>query len=97
VFWHVHDPTQLNRQGPDVGTQYRSGIYTCDAEQFQQAERSKMQAEVLFKSPIVTEIVPADVFWKAEEYHQDYLRKNPWRAACHAVPDLKAILASMPV
>ena len=94
VFWHLHDPTQLNRQGVDVGTQYRSGIYTYGAEQFKQAQASKVKAQALFDSPIVTEIIAAETFWKAEDYHQDYLRKNPWRGACHVLPDLKAVLAS---
>lgn len=76
VFWKIHDPTQLNRQGPDVGTQYRSVIFVHDEEQEAAARRSKERAQERFRRPIVTQIVPASTFWPAEEYHQRYLEKR---------------------
>ncbi len=75
-FWELHDPTQLNRQGPDVGTQYRSAIFFHSEEQKAAAEGSKERAQARFDRPIVTEIVPAGSFWPAEEYHQQYLVKR---------------------
>ncbi|MEZ4872147.1 MAG: peptide-methionine (S)-S-oxide reductase MsrA [Bdellovibrionales bacterium] len=77
TFWQLHDPTTLNRQGPDVGTQYRSGIFFTDAEQKTQAEISKQKVQSDFEDPIVTIIEPAEEFFPAEEYHQKYLIKNP--------------------
>jgi peptide-methionine (S)-S-oxide reductase len=76
AFFALHDPTQLNRQGPDVGTQYRSAIFTHDPEQ--QAVAAEVKARVAAESrrPVVTEIVPASTFWPAEEYHQRYLVKR---------------------
>ena len=79
TFWQYHDPTTSNRQGPDVGGQYRSAIFFHDKEQEASA---KKQIELLtkakvFKNPIVTEVVPATEFYRAEEYHQKYLKKNP--------------------
>ena len=76
VFWHAHDPTQLNRQGADIGTQYRSGIYYTTDAQKEIAEKSKLAAAKEFSKPIVTEIMKADVFYEAENYHQDYYRRN---------------------
>lgn len=76
VFWLAHDPTTLNRQGGDVGTQYRSGIYYYSEEQRKIAENSKAKAAGKFEDPIVTEIVKADVFYEAENYHKDYYRRN---------------------
>lgn len=76
VFWSVHDPTQLNRQGPDIGSQYRSAIFFHSAEQEAQAIASRDRAQQRFSSPIVTEIVPATHFWPAEAYHQRYLEKR---------------------
>ena len=78
VFWQLHDPTTLNRQGPDVGTQYRSAIFFHDAEQEAAAKASKeaLQKSGPHKKPIVTEIVPPSEFWPAEEYHQQYLEKR---------------------
>jgi peptide-methionine (S)-S-oxide reductase len=78
VFWEVHDPTTLNRQGPDVGTQYRSVIFFHTPEQEAQAKASKEQLEQrrVYKRPIVTAIVPASEFWRAEEYHQQYFEKR---------------------
>ena len=78
VFWENHDPTTKNRQGPDVGTQYRSAIFYHDAEQERVARDSKERQEKSgrFRRPIVTEIVPAKQFWRGEEYHQRYLEKR---------------------
>ena len=78
VFWATHDPTTMNRQGPDFGSQYRSAIFYHDAEQKAAAEASKERQEKSkrFPRPIVTEIVPAGPFYKAEEYHQKYFEKH---------------------
>ena len=78
VFWGNHDPTQLNRQGPDVGAQYRSVIFFHSPEQEAAARASKeeLAASSRYRRPIVTEIVPAPEFWRAEEYHQQYLEKR---------------------
>lgn len=78
VFWENHDPTQLNRQGPDVGSQYRSAIFYHDDEQKQAADASKQQLEQSgrYKRPVVTHILPATRFYRAEEYHQQYLEKR---------------------
>lgn len=77
LFWKAHDPTTLNRQGADVGTQYRSIILTADEGQRAVAEASKQAAQAGFAAPIVTEIVPLSQFYPAEEYHQDFYRNNP--------------------
>ncbi len=84
VFWQIHDPTQLNRQGPDFGTQYRSAIFFHSPEQEAVARKSKEQAQASgrFRRPIVTEITPASAFYRAEEYHQRYLEKRG-AASCH--------------
>ncbi len=84
VFWENHDPTTLNRQGPDYGTQYRSVIFFQTPEQEAAARASKDQLERagVYKRPIVTQIVPASEFWRAEEYHQQYLEKRGL-AHCH--------------
>ena len=79
VFWAMHDPTQVNRQGPDVGSQYRSIILAHSPQQRAAAEASKQRAQATFDRPIATEIVPAGSFYPAEQYHQDYYRKNPVR------------------
>lgn len=78
VFWEVHDPTQLNRQGPDVGSQYRSVIFYHDEAQREAAERAKADLEQSgrFRRSIVTAIEPAATFWQAEDYHQRYLEKR---------------------
>jgi peptide-methionine (S)-S-oxide reductase len=76
VFWELHDPTQLNRQGPDVGSQYRSAIFTYSDDQRRAAEGSREGAQARFPRPIVTTIEPASQFWRAEEYHQRYLEKR---------------------
>ncbi len=84
AFWDLHDPTQLNRQGPDVGTQYRSVIFFHSPAQEATARDSKKRVETSgkFRRPIVTEILPAPEFWRAEEYHQQYLEKRGL-ASCH--------------
>lgn len=78
VFWSNHDPTTRNRQGPDVGHQYRSAIFFHDEDQLRAATRSmeRRQSSGKFSRPIVTEITPAATFWTAEEYHQQYLEKR---------------------
>lgn len=76
VFWKLHDPTTLNRQGNDVGTQYRSAIFYHNEAQRQQAEESKQNHQKEFSDPIVTEIVPLTKFYSAEAYHDDYYDKN---------------------
>ncbi len=76
IFWGIHDPTQLNRQGPDVGSQYRSAIFWHDPDQEIAAHASKASAQAQVRKPIVTEIVPATDFYPAEDYHQRYLEKR---------------------
>ncbi len=85
VFWDCHDPTTLNRQGPDVGSQYRSAIFFHGAEQEQTARSAKNTLEQSghLRDPVVTEIAAAGEFYRAEEYHQRYFEKNPHVAACH--------------
>ena len=75
-FWEKHDPTTLNRQGPDVGSQYRSAIFYFDEEQRNLAQESLNKLQQKLKIKIVTEITEADTFWKAEEYHQKYFEKH---------------------
>jgi len=84
VFWNAHDPTQLNRQGPDYGTQYRSVIFyhTPEQEAAARASKQRLDASGRFRRPIVTQIVPAAEFWRAEEYHQQYLAKRGI-SSCH--------------
>jgi peptide-methionine (S)-S-oxide reductase len=84
IFWHTHDPTTLNRQGPDVGTQYRSAVFYHNEEQRKTAEEVKraIEAEKVWPLPIVTEIVPFAVFYKAEDYHQNYFKNNPNQMYC---------------
>jgi peptide-methionine (S)-S-oxide reductase len=81
AFWRLHDPTQVNRQGWDIGSQYRSAIFTHSPEQARVAAESKARAQERVSKPIATQIVPAETFWPAEEYHQQYLVKNG-RATC---------------
>jgi peptide-methionine (S)-S-oxide reductase len=76
TFFELHDPTQLNRQGPDVGDQYRSVVFTHSAEQEQAARAARERAQERFDRPVVTAIEPASDFWRAEEYHQQYLVKR---------------------
>lgn len=93
LFWDAHDPTTLNRQGADVGTQYRSIIIAQNAVQREVAEKSKAAATARFKNPIVTEIVEGAVFYPAENYHQDFARLNPSHPYVRAViaPKLKKV------
>lgn len=92
-FWEAHDPTTLNRQGADVGTQYRSIILYADEEQKAAAEASMEAAQKRFAQPIVTEIEPLEAFYKAESYHQDYFKNNPEAPYCRYViaPKLKKL------
>ena len=87
IFFVIHDPTTLNRQGNDAGTQYRSGIYVSTPEQGEIA--SNMLAEMtqakLFGRPIVTEVMPLSNYWPAEDYHQDFFERNPFQGYCVAV------------
>jgi peptide-methionine (S)-S-oxide reductase len=83
VFWHKHDPTQLNRQGWDIGDNYRSAIFFHDDEQREAAERSKAAEQASWSKPIVTQVEPAQPFWEAEDYHQQYLEKRG-RSSCTA-------------
>jgi peptide-methionine (S)-S-oxide reductase len=87
VFFKTHDPTTLNRQGADRGTQYRSVVFFHDAEQKRVAEdvKARIEAAHVYPNPIVTQVVPYDVFWKAEEYHQGYYDANPTKGYCEAV------------
>lgn len=87
VFWRTHDPTTLNRQGADVGTQYRSSVFYVDDQQKALAEKykSKLDASGAFDNPIVTEISPLGPFFVAEDDHQDYYRNNPEQVYCRAV------------
>jgi peptide-methionine (S)-S-oxide reductase len=87
VFWHTHDPTTLNRQGADVGTQYRSVIFYHNEEQRRIAEESKERTNSsgLWDSPIVTEISPLINYFKAEDYHQNYFNNNPNQPYCSIV------------
>jgi len=90
-FWNAHDPTTLNQQGADHGTQYRSIILFHNEEQKRLAEQSRKKAQAKFSDPIVTEIVKLEKFYPAEDYHQDYFSKNPHAAYCTVVirPKLK--------
>lgn len=93
LFWDAHDPTTLNRQGADVGTQYRSIILTTSDDEARIAKESRDRAQNNFKSPIVTEIVPLETFYPAEDYHQDFYRENPMHPYNLAVirPKLKKL------
>jgi peptide-methionine (S)-S-oxide reductase len=85
IFWQAHDPTTLNRQGADAGTQYRSIILHHNAAQKEAAEKSKQTAQWQFTEPIVTQIAPLTKFFPAEDYHQDYFRRNPQAPYCAVV------------
>jgi peptide-methionine (S)-S-oxide reductase len=87
TFWSIHDPTQKDRQGPDIGTNYRSVIFYHDPEQERLANLSKAELDRSgrFKRPVVTEIVPAGDFWRAEEYHQQYHEKHGSAAGCRFI------------
>jgi peptide-methionine (S)-S-oxide reductase len=82
IFWDVHDPTTLDQQGADMGTQYRSIILYSTPEQMRLAEASKQAEQAKLKKPVTTEIVPLKAFYRAEEYHQDYFKKNPHAPYC---------------
>ena len=100
IFWRTHDPTTLNRQGADVGTQYRSVIFYHDEEQRASAEKSRLETDAsdLWKDPIVTEIAPFDTFYVAEGYHQEFYRNNPHQPYCFVVidPKMKKFRKDMP-
>ena len=85
TFWSLHDPTTLNRQGPDIGTQYRSAIFFQDEDQaaLSKASKDKLQASGKYKNDIVTKVVPAEHFYRAEEYHQKYLEARGL-GSCHS-------------
>jgi len=87
LFFAFHDPTTLNRQGPDEGTQYRSAVFYHSPAQQAEAERviGELEAAGTFDGPVVTELAPADAFYPAEQYHQDYYRNNPDKAYCRAM------------
>lgn len=93
VFFATHDPTQLNRQGPDVGTQYRSIVLSHDEDQRRQAEAYIEALDEEYDDDVVTELEPLEQFWPAEEYHQDYFEKNPSDAYCqrHAQPKVEKV------
>ncbi len=97
IFFTTHDPTTLNRQGHDVGTQYRSVIFTADAAQAAEATGliTELTTEAVFPRPIVTEVTPLDRFWPADAYHQQYFRRNPAQNYCAAViaPKVAALRA----
>lgn len=84
AFFALHDPTQVNRQGPDFGTQYRSVVFTHNDEQFREAKArvAELNASGTYRTPIATQVIPAMTFWKAEEYHQRYLEKRGM-VSCH--------------
>ena len=86
VFWAMHDPTQVDRQGPDVGSQYRSLILAHSPEQLEAAEASKSRAQERFERPIATEIRDAAPFYPAEDYHQEYYAKTGHTPYCHVIP-----------
>jgi len=87
IFFLIHDPTTLNRQGNDAGTQYRSGIYTSTPEQQAVAKDviAEMAASGVYARPIVTEVLPLSNYWPAEDYHQDFFARNPTQGYCMAV------------
>jgi peptide-methionine (S)-S-oxide reductase len=91
IFWHTHDPTTLNRQGNDIGTQYRSAIFYHDEKQKEIAEKSKkeLEKEGVYKGPIVTEITPFRNFYVAEDYHRNYYEKHQDAPYCNFVIDPK--------
>lgn len=89
IFWCIHDPTTLNRQGADTGTQYRSIILFADEAQKEIAEQAVAEAANLFADPVVTELQPLVKFWPAEGYHQDYYRNNPMQPYCQMVVEPK--------
>jgi peptide-methionine (S)-S-oxide reductase len=93
VFFVIHDPTTLNRQGHDVGTQYRSAIFYRSVEQKQIAEEvlQNVTKEQIYPNPLVTEVVPAGTWYEAEPYHQEYFARNPFQGYCTSVVGPKVI------
>jgi peptide-methionine (S)-S-oxide reductase len=93
IFFVIHDPTTLNRQGNDSGTQYRSGIYfsTPDQQTVAREVMAEMAASGIYSRPIVTELLPVDSYWPAEAYHQDYFERNPHQGYCMAVAAPKVV------
>lgn len=93
IFFAVHDPTTLNRQGHDLGTQYRSGVYFTEPDQQTVAREliAELEAEQVFDAPIVTEVAPLSNYHAAEEYHQDFFEKNPYQGYCLAVAAPKVV------
>ena len=91
LFFEIHDPEQLDRQGPDIGSQYRSEIFYTNEKQKEIAEKVKARVDKsgAWKAPVVTQLVPAGDFWRAEDYHQDYLNKNPGGYTCHFIREMK--------
>ncbi len=87
IFFLIHDPTTLNRQGNDVGTQYRSGIYCTSETQRAEAQAfvDALTQEQIYSRPIVTEVLPLSNYWPAEDYHQDFFERNPYQGYCMAV------------
>lgn len=82
-FFQIHDPTTMNQQGNDIGSSYRSAIFYANEDQKLQAEAAIKRNQVFWQAPIVTQLEPLATFWTAEEYHQDYLQKNPEGYTCH--------------
>ncbi len=93
IFWAMHDPTQVDRQGPDRGTQYRSAIYTHTPEQQAAAQPSREKAQARYSRPIATEIAPFDAFYAAEDYHQRYYENTGHEPYCHVLP--KGLLSDL--
>ena len=93
IFFTIHDPTTLNQQGADHGTQYRSGMYYQDETQKAIFEAAITRAQQLWSDPIVTELLPLDVFYEAEAYHQDYFNNNPGNGYCSIVIEPKIVKA----
>lgn len=91
VFWTIHNPTTLNRQGNDIGSEYRSIIIYADDSQQAIARASLAKAQLVWPDPIVTEIVPLEHFYTAEEYHQDYFNKNPQAGYCQIIINPKLV------
>jgi peptide-methionine (S)-S-oxide reductase len=93
IFFVIHDPTTLNRQGNDTGTQYRSGIYFSDAEQEAVAHAviAEMTASGIYSRPVVTEVLALANYWPAEDYHQDFFERNPHQGYCMAVAAPKVV------
>ena len=100
VFFAIHDPTTLNQQGNDVGTQYRSAIFYSSDEQKREAEKiiAGLEKSKTWKNPIVTQVAPATAFYKAEDYHQDYFASNPNQPYCQFIvaPKVRKFLKSFP-